>query len=437
MKKQEKSERKNINKKKNIIMQRNTKGITLIALVVTIIILIILSGVSINLVLGENGIVNKAKKAKENTELAKVEEETRLNELAKQIEEETSGGTTNPPVEKSEIEKSRDAGTYMTASTTLEDSDGNLIKVPEGFKIAEDSGINVTEGIVIEDNDIIDGIGNNRGNQYVWIPVGTGIKKADGSSVDITLGRYTFANGTSNKAEDGTVLTKGTPILKQSAEDYADEVLINSYWKELVTSRTGVKSEGTDGLNTTALNLKGFIDSVKANGGYYIARYEASYGTDGKANSKVSNNFIDTTGTAPTTEGTLWNNITQIDSVTASRNIYEAVTSDLVNSYAWDTAIVYIQNFSKDTDYSRRNSKNTSLSNTGINEDEVCKINDMSSNTREWTTEYSTVTSNSNADPCTDRGGDFSDSNDNTSYRNNNYATTSHKVITFRTTLYM
>ena len=436
MKKQEKSERKNLNKKKNIIMQRNTKGITLIALVVTIIILIILSGVSINLVLGENGIVNKAKKAKENTELAKVEEETRLNELAKQIEEETSGGTTNPPVEKSEIEKSRDAGIYMTDSTTLEDSDGNLIKVPEGFKIAEDSGINVTEGIVIEDNDIIDGIGNNRGNQYVWIPVGTGIKKADGSSVDITLGRYTFANGTSNKAEDGTVLTKGTPILKQSAEDYADEVLINSYWKELVTSRTGVKSEGTDGLNTTALNLKGFIDSVKANGGYYIARYEASYGTDGKANSKVSNSFIDTY-TAPTTEGTLWNNIIQIDAATASRNLYTTVTSDLINSYAWDTAIVYIQNFSGDTDYSRQNSKNTSLSNTGINEDEVCKINDMSSNTREWTTEYSTVTSNSNADPCTDRGGDFSDSNDNTSYRNNNYATTSHKVITFRTTLYM
>ena len=436
MKKQEKSERKNLNKEKHIIMKRNTKGITLIALVVTIIVLIILAGVSISLVLGENGIVNKAKKAKENTELAKVEEETRLNELAKQIEEGTSGGTTNPPETIKNIEEVK-GGNYFDKATTIKDSDGNLIKVPEGFKIAEDSGINVTEGIVIEDNDIIDGIGNNRGNQYVWIPVGTGIKKADGSSVDITLGRYTFANGTSNKAEDGTVLTKGTPILKQSAEDYADEVLINSYWKELVTSRTGVKSEGTDGLNTTALNLKGFIDSVKANGGYYIARYEASYGTDGKANSKVSNNFIDTTGTAPTTEGTLWNNITQIDSVTASRNIYEAVTSDLVNSYAWDTAIVYIQNFSKDTDYSRRNSKNTSLSNTGINEDEVCKINDMSSNTREWTTEYSTVTSNSNADPCTDRGGDFSDSNDNTSYRNNNYATTSHKVITFRTTLYM
>ena len=74
MKKQEKSERKNLNKEKKIIMQKNTKGITLIALVVTVIVLIILAGVSISLVLGENGIVIKAKKAKENTELAKTED---------------------------------------------------------------------------------------------------------------------------------------------------------------------------------------------------------------------------------------------------------------------------------------------------------------------------------------------------------------------------
>ena len=424
MKKQEKSERKNLNKEKHIIMKRNTKGITLIALVVTIIVLIILAGVSISLVLGENGIVNKAKKAKENTELAKTEEETMLNDLAKQIEEGTSGGTTNPPETIKTVEEVK-GGSYFDKATTIKDSDGNLIKVPEGFKIAEDSGINVTEGIVIEDNDIIDGIGNNRGNQYVWIPVGTGIKKADGSSVDITLGRYTFE------------YPDGTPILQQNAENYADEVIIDSYYKELATSGTGVASESTNGLNTTALNLKGFVDSVKANGGYYIARYEASYGTDGKANSKVSNSFINTNGTAPTTEGTLWNNITQIDAATASRNLYEAVTSDLMNSYAWDTAIVYIQNFSGDTDYSRQNSKNTSLSNTGINEDEVCKINDMASNTYEWTTEYSTYTISSSADPCTVRGGYYISSYNYTSYRYGSYATGSNENRTFRPTLYM
>ena len=39
---------------------KNSKGITLVALVVTIIVLIILAGISINLVLGENGIITKA-----------------------------------------------------------------------------------------------------------------------------------------------------------------------------------------------------------------------------------------------------------------------------------------------------------------------------------------------------------------------------------------
>lgn len=417
---------------------RKEKGITLIALVVTIIVLIILAGVSISLVLGENGIVSKAKKAKENTELAKIDEETALNEAAKYVEElDSSEGTINPPEAIKTVEEVK-GGDYFNKPTTIKDSNENLIKVPEGFKVAEDSGINVTEGIVIEDNDIIDGIGNNRGNQYVWVPVGTGIKKADGNSVDIILGRYTFADGTNDKDSDGTILTKGTSILQQSADNYTQEVVIGSLYKELAISRTGVASSGTNGLNTTALNLKGFVDSVKTNGGYYIARYEASYGVDKKANSKVSNSFI-TSSTEPTTEGTLWNNITQINATTASRNLYTTVTSDLINSYAWDTAIVYIQNFSGDTDYSRQDGKsiNSSLTNTGANGDEVCKINDMASNTYEWTTEYSTHTNSSNARPGTGRGGYYDVSSSYTSFRRSDYATYSIKNITFRPTLYM
>ena len=426
---------------------RKGKGITLIALVVTIIVLIILAGVSISLVLGENGIVTIAKRAKENTELAKVEEETRLNELAKQLEEGTSGGTTNPPETIKTVEEVK-GGDYFNKPTTIKDSNGNLIKVPEGFKVAEDSGINVTEGIVIEDNDIIEGVGNNRGNQYVWVPVGTGIKKADGSAVDITLGRYTFADGTNDKDSNGTILAKGTPILKQSAENYTQEVLISPYYKEIATYREGVASSGLDGLNTTSRGkqkedetyegIKSFIDSVKANGGYYIARYEASYGIDGKANSKVSNSFTNS-DTAPTTrtEGMLWNHIIQINAATASRELYTTAITDLMNSYAWDTAIVYIQNFSEDTDYSYQNSKNTTLSNTGVNKDEVCKINDMASNTYEWTTEYTTYTTSSNACPCTGRGGHYNSSYRYTSYRNNNNAAGSYKFCTFRPTLYM
>ena len=423
---------------------RKGKGITLIALVVTIIVLIILAGVSISLVLGENGIVTIAKRAKENTELAKVEEETRLNELAKQLEEGTSGGTTNPPETIKTVEEVK-GGDYFNKPTTIKDSNGNLIKVPEGFKVAEDSGINVTEGIVIEDNDIIDGIGNNRGNQYVWIPVGKEIKKSDGTKVNITLGRYTFANGTSDKDSNGTVFTKGTPILRQSADNYTQEVVIGSYFKELATYREGVVSNGLDGLNTTSRGkqkadgtyegIKSFIDSVKANGGYYIARYEASYGIDKKVNSKVSSSY--STTTAPTKEGALWNFITQIDAATASRELYTTATTDLMNSYAWDTALVYIQEFSEDTDYSYQNSKNTVLSNTGKNGDEICKINDMASNTREWTTEYSNNILNSMANPCNIRGGYSYSSNSYTSYRDYNYASSTSIYYTFRTTLYM
>ena len=447
MEKQEKSERKNLNKEKKIIMKRNTKGITLIALVVTIIVLIILAGVSINLVFGNLGIVTKAKEAKRMQEQAELNEQIALGELSNEMDKEINGTGTQTQIKT--VEELKNSGTYTTAPTTIKDSNGNLIKVPQGFKIAEDSGKNVTEGVVIEDNDIIEGIGNNRGNQYVWVPVGNKIKKSDGTTVDITLGRYTFADGTYDKDANDKVLKKGTPILKQSAENYTQEVLINLYYKELAIYRQGVASyKETDGLNTTSRGkkkadgtyegIKSFIDSVKSNGGYYIARYEASYGTDGKANSKVSNNYIDST-TKPTVEGTLWNNITQLNAATACYDIYTTATTDLINSYAWDTAIVYIQNFSGDTEYSYQNGKsiNSILANTGNNNDEKCKINDMASNTYEWTTEYSTNAYSSSAYPCTDRGGYYDFSLNYTSSRNSSNATYDSKNGTFRPTLYM
>ena len=75
---------------------KKENGITLVALVVTIIVLIILAGISINLVLGDNGIITIAKKTKENTELAKTDEETQLNELYTQLEAEGSSSGNLP-----------------------------------------------------------------------------------------------------------------------------------------------------------------------------------------------------------------------------------------------------------------------------------------------------------------------------------------------------
>ncbi len=423
-------------KSQGVIYTNKEKGITLVALVVTIIILVILAGVSVNMVIGNNGIMQKAKKAKENIELASAEEQVDLNKIVDYIEnnikepEESEEPEVTPTTTIAELK----GGSYVSKLTVAKDSNDNIVRIPKGFKVASDSGINVTEGIVIEDGDVKAGKGNNRGNQYVWIPVGNGIKKSDKTQINITLGRYNFADGANDKDENETVLAAGTPILKQNAKEYTKKVDIDTFFSELTTSRNG---SVTGKENATALNLQGFVDSVKANGGYYIARYEASYGTDGKANSKVSDAA---TWAAPTEEGVLWNDVSQIAAKEASVNLYSTVTSDLMNSYAWDTAIVYIQNFSGATEYSRQSSSNTgSPTNTGTNGDEKCKINDMSSNMMEWTTEYSNnVNEEENlAFPCTYVGGSMWTADYYTCRRNNINTEFVDHGISFRTILYI
>ena len=72
------------------ILQRNKqKGITLIALVVTIIVLLILAGVAINLTVGENGIFNKAKFAKEKYTNEEYLEQEQLNEIYAYLNEDS------------------------------------------------------------------------------------------------------------------------------------------------------------------------------------------------------------------------------------------------------------------------------------------------------------------------------------------------------------
>ena len=199
-------------------------------------------------------------------------------------------------------------------------------------------------------------------------------------------------------------------------------------------------TEDTTGKgNTPAIDITNFIDNSNSAGGYYIARYEASYGADGKANSKISTGTpIKTNGTAPTTEGQLWNNITQPDAATASRRMYEGetvYTSDLVNSYAWDTAIVFIQTFgaAENEAYSRQSSKNDELANTGENGDNPLNINDMASNIRECTTE----TCSSPYNPCTFRGGYYRSSSFYSADRFSNSTSYSNYDRTFRPLLYV
>ena len=81
--------------------------------------------------------------------------------------------------------------------------------------------------------------------------------------------------------------------------------------------------------------------------------------------------------------------------------------SDLVNSYAWDTAIIFIQTYSEKTNYASHNESKTTrdFTVTGKNNDKYCNIWDMSGNAREWTTEYSTCSNCNYFVPCVIRGG--------------------------------
>ena len=455
-----------INKKSARRNYSNQTGITLIALVVTIVVLLILAGVSLNAIFSENGIIKRAQDAQNKMDEATQNDLDSINELNNWIDGKvngtTGGGTTGgdeTPTEKPLITDSsltsNDRTTSESTTVIAKDKKGNQVVVPGGFKISSASGESVQQGIVIEDKD---------GNQFVWVPVsnknGDGsnkIVKDDGSEVEITLGRYTFATS-----------SPGTPAIKQKGSEYDQTTLAQAtsgtlntkygvakstyYFYELNGSRPGKEKSDLTGTNTTAKNLKDFIEKTESNKGFYIARYEASYGSgynssgtdtatkfaNAKPLSKVST-ANSTSSMNYNNSGTLWNFITQPQAALVSQNMYKNdryVESDLINSYAWDTAIVYIQAMGN-SNYANQADGNGTLKNTGSTEDEKCKIFDMAGNLYEWTTEYSTYTYSSDAYPCTGRGGSCVFSGYYTSRRGDFYATYSNFSVSFRPLLYV
>ncbi len=71
-------------------MKKKNEGITLIALVITIIVLLILAGVSISLLSGENGILKRASDAKTKTDISNLKEEVQLVMSARAVEKITT-----------------------------------------------------------------------------------------------------------------------------------------------------------------------------------------------------------------------------------------------------------------------------------------------------------------------------------------------------------
>ena len=111
-----------INNKRSKTNHFNQKGITLIALVITIVVLLILAGVSINAIFSENGIINKAKDVQTKTDQATESDLDAINGLNEWINDKTGQTTPNEPISRNG--KIPNGATYTKSDGTVLEGNG-------------------------------------------------------------------------------------------------------------------------------------------------------------------------------------------------------------------------------------------------------------------------------------------------------------------------
>ena len=351
---------------------KEMKGITLVALVVTIVVLLILAGVSINSVLGENGIIIKAKEAAEKTVAAQEREMIERNLLEQELENSLATPTPKP-----------------------QPTEG--VKIPTGFYYV---GGTKTSGIVISDNVNDKDKYKNKavvgtdllGNQYVWIPCTT-----DSTSSKLQYARTEW--GVEADGDDNSRAIKDELTLTDASVTYSNADTAN-----------GINADVSKEI---VAQIKAEKASVAQYGGYYIGRYEV-----GK-NSDTAVVKYNQTPYASITWSTAYGLAKKI--ITNSE-----VNSYLCSSYAWDTAVNFIQNNSTAKNYATsiegfngnwnpqavkdpsgnviKPAGTSQQLNTGLTT-QFCNIFDMGGNEAEFTTELNPGTS----ETVVLRGGSYDD----------------------------
>ena len=359
---------------------KEMKGITLVALVVTIVVLLILAGVSINSVLGENGIIIKAKEVAEKTAAAQEREMIERNLLEQELENSLATPTPKP-----------------------QPTEG--VKIPTGFYYV---GGTKTSGIVISDNVNDKDKYKNKavvgtdllGNQYVWIPCTT-----DSTSSKLQYARTEW--GVEADGDDNSRAIKDELTLTDASVTYSNADTAN-----------GINADVSKEI---VAQIKAEKASVAQYGGYYIGRYEV-----GK-NSDTAVVKYNQTPYASITWSTAYGLAKKI--ITNSE-----VNSYLCSSYAWDTAVNFIQNNSTAKNYATsiegfngnwnpqavkdpsgnviKPAGTSQQLNTGLTT-QFCNIFDMGGNEAEFTTELNPGTS----ETVVLRGGNYVDHNNPAGYR--------------------
>ncbi len=299
----------------------NFNGITLIALVVTIVVLLILAGVSISMLTGENGIIKQAVGAKDKTKIGEEKEQVSLAVNASRengygaiikskLEEEilnltggkatvtgdgpfiikyndsgrsytvdtngtiTEAGGGNGPTEPPTLADLITSQNPVSGNTTITDDNGDTITIPDGFNVSTDSPTNVVEGIVVEDR--VD-------NQYVWIPV---FEKNASRDWGVDYSAVTTAKTAANSAFTDTDFSNIETALKTYTATYASSSYKDEWYGDKNYGQYGYYN-GSEFIYYTNGNMTeadynnlyhNMLVSVYKNGGFYIGRYEMGTG---------------------------------------------------------------------------------------------------------------------------------------------------------------
>ena len=318
---------------------KSKKGITLVALVVTTVVLLILAGASINLVLGDNGIIDKAKEAQRKSAEATQNDLIGMNELAQQLEEKINGsagsGSGNGGAGGS------GAGTKVPAEATAETAPyfpDNTFTKKEGT---------IDTGLVIKDAS---------GNEYVWVvvPRTTAVYKTTG------LGKTTFTDADYTSIEND---------LKEYTKTYRGSISYSDvYYPD-------DKNVGWFADATAYNNLKNsMLKSVYENGGFYVGRYEAGIDTTAGTNrtsntDKNSNGKYTMPSTTPVSRADAypytWVTRTQAQNLASNVNS-GTKTSSLMFGVQWDLVLAFMHNKGNIAD-STLTSNSTTMGNYKVN----------------------------------------------------------------------
>lgn len=254
-----------LQKKQEKLYNRNmVSGITLIALVVTIVVLLILAGITISTLFGENGIITAARKAADDTKQDEINTEQGVSSLEEQM---------NNAMDSSSLMSLIKANSFVTAqqgNQIVNDRAGKTMIVPVGFRVTNDA-TEIDKGVVIEDK---------IGNQYVWVPVSNSeFDEMFGSSVN-----YYNETNYFGKLYNFTTTGKSSPInvaIGSNSGESEPEIITaydgsdapyNADFKTAI-SQTMTCSEFQAELQS---KFNEMANSVKQYKGFYIGRYEAS-----------------------------------------------------------------------------------------------------------------------------------------------------------------